>query len=474
MLFNSVLFLMVFLPAVVAAYYLAPGRPFKNLILIAASGVFYAAGGFKGFAIILLSVLVNFLTGYAIGALRERNRGAKYVLVAGVLANVALLGYFKYAGFLVESLNGIASTNFQGLDVVMPMGVSFFTFQGISYVVDVYRGRGPVQRDPLNVALYLGMFATVGSGPIVRWETFADQIDGRKERLDDVVKGIERFIIGLAKKALIAGPLGLLATSTFDAAPGTFSTAEAWIGALGYTGQIFFDFAGYTDMAIGLGMVFGFRFPENFDYPYVSQSVSEFWRRWHMSLTRWFREYIYFPLGGNRVSLAKNIRNILIVWALTGLWHGAQWSFVVWGLYFGVVMLVEKFVLGNRVERVWRPLRHLGTMLLVVLGWVIFRAETLGAGVEYLKVMFGMGGTGLATPRALHYLVQYRWELALGVLFSMPFAPALAAWWEKLRAPKLLRNAGHLLRPVAFGVVTVVSLGYILSSTFQPFLYSKF
>ena len=474
MLFSSVSFLFAFLPLALCVYFIAPGRRVKNLVLLALSVGFYAFGGLDSLLVLGASIAINYACGLAIEALRGAPRRAKAALIAGIVANVALLASFKYLGFFATSANAVAHLGLVAPAVIMPIGVSFFTFEGLSYIVDVYRGRGPVQRNPLDVALYMGLFATIMSGPIVKYAEFHPQIRDRKECLEDLASGARRFTVGFGKKVIVAGALGTMANSAFALPSSQLSVAAAWLGALAFTGQIYFDFSGYSDMAIGLGMMFGFRLPENFSYPYIAQSITEFWRRWHMSLTAWFREYVYFPLGGSRVSKIVNLRNILIVWTLTGLWHGATWSFVVWGLYFGVVMAIEKFVIGDRLERVWRPLRHLFTMLLVVVGWVLFRADTLGGAVQYLQAMAGLGGRALVDSQALYYLVQYRFELVVAVIASLPVVPLAKKLWERDARPALARGIVTAGTTAALAVLLVVSVSYVLSTTFSPFLYFKF
>lgn len=474
MLFSSVSFLFAFLPLALCVYFVAPGRRLKNLVLLALSVVFYAYGGLDSLLVLAASIAMNYLCGLAIDGLRNRPRAAKAALVAGVIANVLLLGSFKYLGFLATSANAVARLDLPIPEMFMPIGVSFFTFEGLSYIVDLYRGRAPVQRNPLDVALYMGLFATIMSGPIVRYTDFHEQIRGRTEHLEGLSYGARRFTVGLAKKVMVAGALGTLATAAFATPNAQLSVASAWLGALAFTGQIYFDFSGYSDMAVGLGHMFGFRLPENFNYPYISQSVTEFWRRWHMSLGTWFREYVYIPLGGNRVTRLVNLRNILLVWALTGLWHGATWSFVVWGLYYGVLMAVEKFVIGDRLERVWRPLRHSLTMLAVVVGWVLFKAETLGGAVQYLQAMAGAGGRALLDPQALHYLAQYRFELAIALVASLPVVPFLKSVWERSERTALARGVLSVSTAAVLGVLLVVSVSYVVSTTFAPFLYFKF
>jgi alginate O-acetyltransferase complex protein AlgI len=463
-----------FLPVAVLLYFVAPGRRVKNLVLLALSVVFYAYGGFGSLAVLTSSIVMNYLCGLAIDRFRERPVTAKTALVIGVVANVALLASFKYLGFLAGSVGAIAGLQLPVPTLIMPIGVSFFTFEGLSYIVDVYRGKAPVQRNPLDVALYMGLFATIMSGPIVRYSDFHGQIRGRKERLEDVATGARRFTIGLSKKMIVAGALGTLANAAFATPDVQLSVVSAWLGALAFTGQIYFDFSGYSDMAVGLGLMFGFRLPENFDYPYISQSVTEFWRRWHISLGTWFREYIYIPLGGNRVSRLLNVRNILVVWALTGLWHGASWSFVVWGLYYGALMLFEKFVLGERLEQVWRPLRHAGTMLAVVVGWVIFKSDTLGGAFQYLSAMIGLGGRALLDGRAIFYLTQYRFELVVAVIASLPLVPLARAWWDKSDRSPVARGFAGVITALGVALLLIVSTSYVVSTTFSPFLYFKF
>jgi alginate O-acetyltransferase complex protein AlgI len=472
--FNSVTFLFIFLPVVAGVYFVVPGRRARNGVLLASSAVFYAYGGLNSLLVLAASVALNYACGMAIEALRDRPAAAKAALVVGIVANVALLASYKYLGFLASSANAVGGLHLPLPSVVMPIGVSFFTFEGLSYIVDLYRGRAPVQRNPLDVALYMGLFATIMAGPIVRYSDFHAQIRDRSETLENVALGARRFVVGLAKKAIIAGALGTMSTAVFATPTAGLSVTGAWLGALAFTGQIYFDFSGYSDMALGVGRMFGFRLPENFNYPYISQSVTEFWRRWHMSLGTWFREYVYFPLGGNRVSKLLNLRNILIVWALTGLWHGATWSFVLWGTYYGVLMAIEKFVIGDRIHRVWRPVRHALTMLAVVVGWVIFKSETMGGAFAYLGAMAGSGGRALVDPRVFYYLSQYRFELVIGVIASLPVVPFVRGLWERAERPALARGIAQIGTIVAFGVLFVVSIAYIVSTTFTPFLYFKF
>ena len=357
MVFSSISFLFVFLPLLLAVYFLLPARlrEGRNLVLLLFSLFFYGYGGPRFLLLMLLSIAVNYAGGL-LAAPGQRRRRLWTGLVTAV--NLGLLGWFKYAGFLGANLNRIW-TGLPVPEVALPIGISFFTFQGLSYVLDVYRGEAVAERNPLRVALYISLFPQLVAGPIVRYTTVADEIRSRRETLDAFTDGAVRFLFGLGKKMLLANQLGLLADQVYATRPEFLTTALAWLGAAAYTGQIYFDFSGYSDMAIGLGRMFGFHFLENFNYPYLSQSVTEFWRRWHISLSTWFRDYLYIPLGGNRCAHWKHIRNILVVWALTGLWHGAAWNFLCWGLYFGLLLLGEKYGWGRILERAPAALRHL-------------------------------------------------------------------------------------------------------------------
>lgn len=366
MAFSSVSFLFVFLPVAVIAYYLPKGRLARNTVLLVLSLAFYSVGGIRALVPLLGSVAINYVAGRAIERLPEGSRISKVALAGGLIANLLILGYFKYAGFVVTTLDRLAGFSIEEPAMMMLTGVSFFTFLGMSYLIDVYRRKAPAARSILDVALYQGEFPTLVAGPIIRWEQFWPQVRDRRESVTKAAYGTTRFVIGLAKKVMISGALATMASQVQGTAPATMSTVTAWLGALAYTLHIYFDFSGYSDMAIGLGSILGLTLPENFRYPYVSQSITEFWRRWHITLGQWFREYVYIPLGGNRVGRLRLVLNLLAVWALTGLWHGAAWTFVAWGLYYGVIIAAEKLFLGQVLERLWRPLRHVYVMLIVL------------------------------------------------------------------------------------------------------------
>ena len=461
MVFSSYTFLFYFLPPLLILYYLIPRRSLggRNLVLLAFSLFFYFAGGPRHLPLMLLSIAIN----YVGGLLCAKRRW--WALVLTMAVNLGLLGWFKYAGFVGENLQALGLP-LSVPEVVLPIGISFFTFQGMSYVIDVYRGDTPPAKNPLQVALYIALFPQLVAGPIVRYTTVAEELVSRRETFDDFAAGALRFSFGLAKKMLLANNLSLMADEAFSTAP--IGAAAAWLGAIAYTGQIYFDFSGYSDMAIGLGRMFGFHFEENFNYPYLSRSVTEFWRRWHMSLSGWFRDYVYIPLGGSRAGTAKQVRNILLVWTLTGLWHGAAWNFLLWGLYFGVLLLGEKFWWGKALERAPSPLRHLYAMVIVVLGWVLFRCEGLSAVGSYLGAMFGLSGGGWG--QALYFLRQYGVFLAVGAVASLPVKDALRAALQRRKAERAIQWGSALAGLGLLGL----SFLQLISSTANPFIYYRF
>ncbi len=472
MLFSSLIFLFIFLPTTILIYYISP-RKLKNITLLVFSLFFYGYGEPKYLVVMLFSIVVNYLSGILIHIFRGSKAKLKLVLIATVILNLGIIGYYKYADFVISNLNAGLGMSIPIMNIVMPIGISFFTFQGMSYVIDVYRGQGAVQKNPLNVALYISLFPQLIAGPIVRYETVAEQINHRKETLDDFTYGIERFILGLSKKVLIANSVGLIADEIFNSPLKEMSTLLAWIGILSYTFQIYFDFSGYSDMAIGLGNIFGFKFMENFNYPYISKSITEFWRRWHISLSTWFRDYLYIPLGGNRVSSIKFLRNIIVVWFLTGLWHGAAWNFVAWGLYYGILLIVEKFIIGKYIKKLPNIFQHSYTMAFVILGWLLFRSESLSYAFEYFKIMIGQNNTSLISPKAIYYLVEYKFELGLAFIASIPLYPMIT---EKINSEdslskKIIQRYG---KPIILMGLLAINTMYLINSTFNPFIYFRF
>ena len=468
MLFSSSVFLFLFLPGVLIVYYLLlrPWRQAQNIFLLLASLVFYAWGEPWFVLVMMLSIAVNY--GFGLWVDRGGRRGgARLPVVLAVLFNLGILFVFKYLTFTLSILNRLGAA-FVIPGIELPIGISFFTFQALSYVLDVKRGRGQVQRSPLKVGLYISFFPQLIAGPIVKYETVADQIDHRRETWEDFSAGCARFIVGLGKKVLLSNQLALVADRAFllEGAD-KLTTSFAWLGALCYTLQIYYDFSGYSDMAIGLGKLFGFHFLENFQYPYLSRSVTEFWRRWHISLSTWFRDYVYFPLGGSRVSSrGKHIRNLFVVWLLTGIWHGANWTFLAWGLFYFVLLVLEKY---GHLGRGWPEVcRWLFTFLMVNFAWVVFRADGLGAAAGYLGAMLGRGA-GLWSGETGLFLRENWMVLLAGAVFAVPVAPWLRDRAAKWKSPVL--DVGYALLAAA---VFLVSASFIIKGTYNPFIYFNF
>lgn len=469
MVFSSMLYMGLFLPLVLLLYFAVPKRlrGARNGVLLGSSLLFYFVGEPKYLVIMLASILLNYF--FALMAGGGASKGARRVwLGLSAAFNIGLLVFFKYTDFILGSLNRFFSLSLPLSGIIMPIGISFFTFQGMSYVIDVYRGDVPPQRNLLHVAAYISLFPQLVAGPIVRYETIAGELSHRRENMDDAAEGLRRFCWGLAKKMLLANPLGELSTAVFALQSSERSTALAWLGAIAYAFQIFFDFSGYSDMAIGLGRVFGFHFLENFDYPYVSRSITEFWRRWHISLGTWFRDYLYIPLGGNRRGLPRQILNLLIVWGLTGLWHGANWSFLVWGLYYAVLLIIEKLFLKKLLDRAPAIVGHIYSLLFILVGWVIFNSSSLsGAGAYITELFVYHPNVQPHGNSALWYLWQYKAELLLAAVFSLPIAPALSRRFRDRPWLPLVQNSAAL-------VLLVMSVFSIVGTSFNPFIYFRF
>ncbi len=465
MVFSSAPFLFLFLPIVLIAYYnpIIKSLAFKNAVLIVSSIFFYAWGEPIYVLLMLGSIIINWALGLVVDKNRD-NKKSRAALVLSVIANIGMLFVFKYLTFTLENINALLHTDFNTLNITLPIGISFFTFQAMSYVIDVYRGKGEVQKNPCYVALYISFFPQLIAGPIVRYQTIADQIKNRSENFDDFTNGVYRFMIGFIKKVLIANNVAVVADGIFDGE--VDSVACAWIGAIAYTLQILFDFSGYSEMAIGLGKMFGFNFLENFDYPYISKSVSEFWRRWHISLGTWFRDYVYFPLGGSRVKKkSRLVFNLFVVWTLTGIWHGANWTFLIWGLFYFVILTIEKL---TGFPKKLGFFSHIYTMLLVIIGWVIFRAENISSAWSYLKDMFGFGSLPLFGDTAVFYLSNYKFFLILGAVCCFPI----------IRTVKKKINTDKPVLTVISGIVLLavffISITYTIKGTYNPFIYFNF
>ncbi|MDB7958123.1 MAG: MBOAT family O-acyltransferase [Flavonifractor plautii] len=465
MLFSSIPFLYYFLPLVLAVYFLTPAR-FRNAVLLLASLIFYAWGEPK----YVLLMLASILSGYGFGLLQERYRGqkgAKLVCGLSVAVSLSFLLYFKYADFFLENFNAATGLGVPLLRIALPIGISFYTFQIISYTVDVYRGE-PAQKNLIHLAAYVAMFPQLIAGPIVRYSDIAQQLEHRSHSTALAAEGVRRFLIGLGKKILIANQLGELC-SVFRASDEK-SVLFYWLYAVAFALHIYFDFSGYSDMAIGLGKVFGFHFLENFNYPYISASITEFWRRWHMSLGTWFRDYVYIPLGGNRVGRARQLLNILVVWMLTGFWHGAAWNFVVWGLMFAVLLIMEKLWLLKPLSKC-RPLAHLYVVFFVVISFVIFNAENMGQALSDIGGLFGAGGIPLVSAEAVYCLRSFALVLILAVLGATPLLRnGLVRLSQYPTAGKIL----NALEPFTLFVLLLVMTGYLVDGSFNPFLYFRF
>lgn len=472
MLFSSITFLYLFLPTVLAVYYLLlrKFRTAQNIFLFLVSIGFYAWGEPKFVLIMVASIVINWILGLCVDSCRHNLVLSRIIIGVDVGLNLGLLFVFKYLNFTADILKGLFGAELGIGQISLPIGISFFTFQAMSYVIDVYRGKGQVQKNILCVGLYIAFFPQLIAGPIVRYETIADQIQNRRETLEDVTEGFSRFITGLAKKVLLSNHLAILADAAFSiSAKGEMiSVGFSWLGALAYTMQIFFDFSGYSDMAIGLGRMFGFHFLENFNYPYISASISEFWRRWHMSLGSWFRDYVYFPLGGSRVSKGRLVWNLFVVWSLTGLWHGANFTFILWGMMYFLLLAGEKLTgFDKKSGRALNVLKRIYTMLFVILGWVLFRAESVGAALTYMGSMFGIPGNALTDGYFSGYLAQNRILLSLGILFCTPVAKAAA---EKIK-PNLLTDILYVTIHLLLFILSIASLA---SSSYNPFIYFNF
>lgn len=466
MVFSSTIFIFVFLPMVLLTYYTL-GKKLKNYILLTASLFFYAWGGISYLKILIVSILINYIFGLLVDKYKDNIKLKKLFLVIGIILNLALLFYYKYYDFFIDNANSFLNTNFPLRNIVLPIGISFFTFQGMSYIIDVYRKDGKINKNPFSVALYISFFPQLVAGPIVKYKTVDEQIRNRKESIEYFSYGINRFVLGLAKKVIIADVLGGMADNIFNLYNTGIDTPTAWIGAICYTFQIYFDFSGYSDMAIGLGYMFGFKFMENFNYPYISKSITEFWRRWHISLSTWFKEYLYIPLGGNRKG---NVYfNLFVVFLTTGVWHGANWTFVIWGLWHGLFILIERFIGSkNWYSKIPNTVKYIVTMLIVILGWVLFRADNLEQAIGFIKTMFGFNNVGNLTFEYSYFInKKFIFWIIMAIVSSLPFA-----------SNKLKKYIGNkyfeILTTIGISILFIVSIIFIVNSTYSPFIYFQF
>ncbi len=470
MVFSSIVFLFRFLPLFFLLYYLVPER-MKNLILFLGSLIFYAWGEPVYVLLMLFSTVVDYVHGRLLERLRGK-RAARLVLLSSVVVNLGVLCFFKYADFLIESVNAVFGTGFPLFSLGLPIGISFYTFQTMSYTIDVYRGQASVQKNLLDFGVYVTMFPQLIAGPIVKYRDVEKSLHHRNVTLIDVSEGLKRFCIGLGKKVLLANNIGELWAFVSGMDLRRISMLTAWLGILAFAFQIYFDFSGYSDMAIGLGRMLGFRFPENFNYPYISASVTEFWRRWHISLGSWFREYVYFPLGGSRRGLPRQLLNILVVWMLTGIWHGAGWNFLLWGLWFALALMLEKLFLGRLLAWLPKGVGILYTLLVAVAGWVLFALETPGGIWSYVKAMTGMG-MSLIDRQGIYLGRQYLILFLIALAASTPLPHKLTEYFKNSRTGFhiALYRFGEKFIPAA---VLLLAIAGIVDASYNPFLYFRF
>lgn len=466
MVFSSTIFLCVYLPLVLLGYYICPKKG-RNLFLLIVSLVFYAWGEPKYVFLMIFSILVNYIFGRLMDKHRENKKRLKLMLVLSVVIDIGLLSVFKYTDFIITNVNAIFGVNFDLLNIALPIGISFYTFQAMSYTIDVYRNDVRVQKNLIDFGMYITMFPQLIAGPIVRYADVQDQLADRSVTTADFSEGIMRFVVGLGKKVLLANQMGAVWSDIY-ALGGDVSALMAWTGAIAYTFQIYFDFSGYSDMAIGLGRMFGFKFPENFRYPYQSVSITDFWRRWHITLSTWFKEYLYIPLGGNRRGLARQALNLLIVWSLTGFWHGAGWNFVLWGLYYFVILFIEKLFLLKALDKLPKFFRHVYALVLIIIGWVIFASDDVSVLLPYLGSMFGangaIGGMDVYTllTKAVLLIICC---IASTELPKKLFLSAAGAMNEK---------AAFTLKSVLMIALLALSMILLIGDSYNPFLYFRF
>lgn len=465
MVFSSTVFLFLFLPLIILLYYnpIIKSRRFRNIIIFSGSIVFYSWGEHKFVFVMLFSIFVNWILGIIIDGCESKLR--KIWFIAALIFDIGILFVFKYAGFTVKNINYILDNKLPDVNIALPIGISFFTFQILSYIIDLYKKKVDVQRSFLNLGVYISMFPQLIAGPIVRYDTIAKEIDGRKENITDFTEGFCRFVYGLGKKVLIANYMAVVADNIF-AFSGSIAFITAWIGIIAYTLQIYFDFSGYSDMAVGLGRIFGFHFNENFNYPYIAKSVTEFWRRWHISLSSWFRDYIYIPLGGNRCSRIKWVRNLFIVWLLTGIWHGANWTFIVWGLIYFVMLLFEKL---TKFPGKLNVVSHIYTVLIVIIAWVFFRSPSLRDAIDYIGVMFGINSGGLTDRLGIDMLQSCRIILPIAIILTTPIYKKLLEFISRKS-----QFAKIVAENLALMFIFVLSVLACVKSSYNPFIYFNF
>ncbi|NLK71330.1 MAG: MBOAT family protein [Clostridiales bacterium] len=469
MVFSSLAFLYLFLPIVLSLYFIS-GKRMKNIILFVSGLVFYAWGEPVYVLIMILSTVIDYTAGRIMHKYDDKPKIRTLVLLVSVCMNLGLLSIFKYSSFFIQNVNNIFGTSFNDPQLPLPIGISFYTFQSMSYTIDLYMRNIKVQKNIINFTTYVTLFPQIVAGPIVRYADVEEEIDGRKVSVDMVGYGAGIFLKGLAKKVLLANNIGMLWTEVKAMDYSEISAFTAWLGILAFAFQIYFDFSGYSDMAVGLGKILGFNFPENFDYPYMSKSVSEFWRRWHITLGTWFRLYVYYPLGGNRKGLPRTIINLAIVWTLTGLWHGASWNFVLWGMYFGVLIIIEKLFLGDILKKIPPAISTIYTFLAVLFGWVLFDTNTLTDAARYLKAMFG--GTGIGIDSLSLYQLSSYFIIMIICIFAS--TDLFKTFVNGIKEYKITFRAYKISLPIIQVVIMLLCTAYLVDSTYNPFLYFRF
>ncbi len=467
MIFSSITFIYYFLPITLLIYYLVP-KNFKNLVLLISSLIFYLSGEGWYVSLLLFSSVSDYLHSLAIEKYRGTKK-AKYLLISSIVINIGLLGYFKYTDFFISNINAVLGTSIPLLHTKLPVGISFFTFQTMSYTIDVYRGRVRAQKSLTSLATFVCLFPQLVAGPIVRYSDIDAQLENRTITLSQISYGIERFVIGLSKKVIIANNMGELCKLYIDS--GEITVLFAWLYAIGFTLQIYFDFSGYSDMAIGLGAMFGFTFPENFNYPYISKSITEFWRRWHMTLSSWFKDYVYIPMGGNRVSKPRWIFNIVTVWFLTGFWHGAQWNFIAWGILFGAVLVFEKLVLSKVLDKMPKIINHIYVLIIVIISFVLFNATSITAAFKDIGMLFGFGTSAIYGMQSVYYFKSYAVMMIIAIIGATPIPKNIC---DKVFSSNIGKKVEIIVKPLCLAILVIVCTAYIVDGSFNPFLYFRF
>ena len=463
MVFSSIPFLFLFFPIFLILYYALPFK-LKNIVLLIFSLIFYAWGEPIYILLMIFSSIVDYINGQMI---EKNQKHKKKFLIFSIIVNLSMLGFFKYADFLINIVNNILNISIDNLNLGLPIGISFFTFQTMSYSIDVYKGNVKAEKNFLTFMTYVCMFPQLIAGPIVRYETVSSELHKRNITFNKICDGFARFLRGIFKKVLIANNVGYLFTVISTTPINEISVFTAWTAIFAFAFQVYFDFSGYSDMAIGMGKMLGFTYLENFNYPYISKSITDFWRRWHISLSSWFKDYVYIPLGGSRVSKLLNIRNIFIVWFLTGIWHGAAWNYILWGIYFGILLLLEKFILNKYIEKLPNFAKHIYTLFLVLIGWTIFAFEDINLLKDFMGVMFLFNGNSLIDSNFFYYLSNYFVLFTIAIIFSMPTYKVLMDFLKTKKMAKYILIFSYIL-------LFFISLSYLVSDSYNPFLYFRF